>query len=87
MGIVKLKKELESIGRIYDVTFRIAKDSSCTNFLIIEDYEKSYICIVRENKENILSTNFESFYDLEDGLRDKLFNLFVEYAKTPIDLR
>lgn len=87
MRIDELKKELESIGRKYDVTFRIAKDSSFTNFVIIEDYEESYICIVNDDKENILSTRFASFFHLEDGLRDKLFNLFVEYAKTPISER
>ncbi|MFR7348872.1 hypothetical protein [Peptoniphilus sp.] len=87
MRIDELKKELESIERIYDVTFRISKDISFTNFVIIDDYEESYICIVCENKENILSTNFASFYNLEDGLKDKLFNLFVEYAKTPISER
>ena len=87
MKIAELKKELESIGRIYDVTFRISKDISFTNFVIIDDFEESYICIVCENKENILSTNFASFYDLEDCFRDKLLGLFVEYAKTPISER
>lgn len=50
-------------------------------------YRNVLISIVSKNKNFLAGTTYESFNDLSEELREKLYNLIDEYVRTPLNER
>lgn len=87
MRIDELKKELKSIGEKHNIHFKVAQEFPRT-FIAMDSIEgKKIITRVDNEAENLLDTSYIHFEYLKDEIRAELFNLFIEYAKTPISER
>lgn len=87
MRIDELKKELKSIGEKHNINFKVAQEFPRT-FIAMDSIEGEKIITRVDNEaEKLLDTSYIQFERLKDEIRAELFNLFVEYAKTPISDR
>lgn len=90
MRIDELVKRLEVIERKHDLYFKVRKYTFETEIFMKfadEDFKDLMIARIYERKANALETIYVNFLSLEDDIRAKLFDIFVEYAKTPPDER
>ena len=83
MRIDELKKKLEVIGEKYNTHFEVEQYPK-EFFVRIND---KIITRIYDEAENTLDTTYSAFMRLNEDLRTELFNIFIEYAKTPISER
>ena len=83
-------KTSEFIARVKELGFRVReKKFSVTNevWLIVCEVEHTKFIGVEKNTRYLIDMNYANFMFLDDDLKWELFNLAVEYARTPIDER
>ena len=74
----KFIKEVKAMGLVAKV---------CDEYILIDDFKGRYLAYIYTEvmyKFNIL---YDSFQELSESNRKRLFNLLVEYASTPINER
>lgn len=70
-------KKVEELGLRVKNCYKAFEISNATN----------QIAFVEEEKTLAFSTTFYKYYDLDEEIKEKLFDLLVEYARTPIEER
>lgn len=87
MRINELEKRVQDLGRLYDVNMVVQKKAG---YLFVTKYESrcySTIATVSLKNELRLNTNTKTFEELPEKLKEELFNILAEFAKTPTDKR
>lgn len=87
MRIDELVKRLEEIEKKHGLHFKVRKNILETNIFMELAYQDLMIVRIYERKTNALETIYAEFMHLEDDIRAELFDIFAEYAKTPIGER
>lgn len=87
MRINELIDELEKIEEKTSLHFKINRYLDGMDIFISFTDEDLLIANISETKENVMDTMCAYFIRLDDELRAELFELFTEYAKTPIGER
>ena len=83
-------KTSEFIARVEELGFSVKeKKYTYTNeaWLIVREVEHAAIMGVEKNTRFLMDTDYDSFIYLDYDLREELFGLAVEYARTPIEER
>ena len=83
-------KTNEFIKRVEELGFSVKeKKYTYANevWLIVREVEHAAIMGVEKNTRFLIDTDYASFIYLDDDLREELFNIAVEYAKTPVEER
>ena len=83
-------KTNEFIARVEELGFNVKeKKYTYANevWLIVREVEHAVIMGVEKNTKYMIDTDYASFIYLDDDLKWELFNLAVEYARTPIEER
>lgn len=87
MKIDELRKEVESLGRIYDVKLNVRE---ADDYIYIDSCNNKYgisLAWIGAKQMYIISTNNYNFTLLAAGLKNELLDLLVQFAKTPTDKR
>lgn len=77
-------KTKEFIRRVEELGYFI---NEYVGYYEIRDVDKNLIAAISETNFLQLSTNYSKWYELSDIDKKELFDLLVEYAKTPIEDR
>lgn len=87
MRIDELKKKLEVIWEKYNTHFEVEQTNSCTYVKMDVPDLIDIVGRVSDKVENTLDTSYLAFISLNKKIRTELFDILVEYAKTPISER
>lgn len=87
MRINEFIEKLEKIHEKTSLHFRVVRHLDEMDVFISFTDEDLLIAQICEKKENVMDTKCAYFINLDDELRAELFDLFTEYAKTPIGER
>lgn len=83
MRIDELKREIESLARIYVVNMVVEKKAGYLFVTKCEPRGYSTIATVSLKNELRLNTNTKTFEELPKKLKEELFNILVEFARKP----
>lgn len=83
MRIEELKREIESLARIYVVNMVVEKKAGYLFVTKCEQRGYSTIATVLLKNEFRLNTNTKTFEELPKKLKEELFNILVEFARKP----
>ena len=83
MKISEFKKKIENIGRCYGKDFKVVEDDY--DFCIESDTK--ILAAINKSEKCLISTNYQDFLELEEGLRQTLFDVICKFANTPIHER
>lgn len=78
MKISEFKKKIENIGRCYGKYFQVVEDDS--DYCIESDTK--VLAIINKSEKCLISTNYWDFLELEEGLRQALFDVICKFAST-----
>ena len=87
MRINELEKEIDSLERIHDIGLRVRQTK---DYIIIDRFDTGnlyQIAYVRLDEEFIIDTNNSIFNRLPKGLKEDLFHILTEFARTSVDDR
>lgn len=87
MRINEFIDELEKIEEKTGLHFTVHHYQDGMDIFISFTNDDLLIAQIYEKKENVMDTMCAYFINLDDELRAELFELFTEYAKTPIGER
>ena len=87
MRINEFIEKLEKIEEKTGLHFTVHHYMDGMDIFISFTDEDLLIAQIYETKENVMDTMCAYFINLDDELRAELFDLFTEYAKTPIGER
>ena len=83
-------KTNEFIREVNHLGFSV-KDKKYTGaneiWLIVCEGEHTKIVSIEKNTRFLIDTNYANFIHLDDDLKEELFDLAIEYAKTPVEER
>ena len=87
MRINELEKEIDSLVRIYDIGLRVRQT---TKYIFIDRFEPENLYTIAQvglDEEYIINTDDSMFNRLPKEFKKELFNILVEFARTPADER
>lgn len=92
MRIDELKDKIEKIGQKYNEDFLVEElensdGDSYIKVYINYSWELYYVARIELDKRYAFSTIEEAFDGLPEELQEELFDIFVKFAKTPVDER
>lgn len=77
-------KTKEFIKRVEELGFKVFNES---DYYVIKDEYEDNVANVNKTTLTQMSTDYIEWDEVYDGDKTKLFNLLVEYARTPIEDR
>lgn len=77
-------KTKEFIKRVEELGFEVFNEN---DYHAIKDEYEDYVAVVNKTTLTQMSTDYESWDEIYEGDKTKLFDLLVEYARTPIEDR
>ena len=83
-------KTSEFIKRVEELWFSVKEKKYTVTggaWLIVCEGEHTEIMGIEKDIRFLIDTNYENFIDLDDDLQKELFDLAVEYSRTPVEER
>lgn len=87
MRINELKDKIDKLGQKYDEKFIVRKYEAFITIYVYRSDEYYNIASIMLEKQYTFNTIHEIFEDLPKELRKELFDILVEFARTPEDER
>jgi hypothetical protein len=87
MRINELEKEIDSLVRIYDIGLRVRQT---TKYIFIDRFEPENLYTIAQvglDEEYIINTDDSMFNRLPKEFKKELFNILVEFVRTPVGER
>ena len=83
MKVSEFKKAIDNLSSYYGKYFKVVEDDS--DYCIESDTK--VLAIINKSEKCLISTNYWDFLELEEGLRQSLFDIICKFASTPIPER
>lgn len=83
MKISEFKKAINNLSSYHGKYFKVVEDDS--DYCIESDTK--VLAIINKSEKCLISTNYWDFLELEEGLRQALFDIICKFASTPIPER
>lgn len=83
MKIEEFKKAIDNLSSYHGKYFKVVEDDS--DYCIESDTK--VLAIINKSEKCLISTNYWDFLELEEGLRQTLFDVICKFANTPIPER
>lgn len=83
MKISEFKKAINNLSSYHGKYFKVVEDDS--DYCIESDTK--VLAIINKSEKCLISTNYCDFLELEEGLRQALFDIIYKFASTPISER
>lgn len=83
MKVKELKEAIKDIGFHNDINLKVTEDIYA---FYIESKNKT-LAIVSKSEKCLIGINYQNFSEQEEKLRQTLFDVIYEFAKTPLDER
>ena len=83
MKITEFKQAIKDIGFHNDKNLEVTDNNH--EFYIESDTE--IITTINKSGKCLIATNYQKFFELEEGLRQTLFDVIFKFASTPIEER
>ncbi len=83
MKITEFKQAIKDIGFHNGKNLEVT-DNNC-EFYIESDTE--ILAAINKSGKCLIATNYQNFFELEEGLRQTLFDVIFKFASTPIEER
>lgn len=87
MRIDELKKEIELLGDGEKWSFRAIECGDYVNIQRLIGNTRQLIAWVKIKKIFIVNTDYRTFANLPEEIREKIFDILVKFARTPTDER
>ena len=83
MKVSEFKKAIDNLSSYHGKYFKVVEDDS--DYCIESDTK--VLAIINKSEKCLISTNYWDFSELEEGLRQALFNIICKFASTSIPER
>lgn len=83
MKISEFKKAIDNLSSYHGKYFKVVEDDS--DFCI--ESGTKILAAINKSEKCLISTNYCDFLELEEGLRQALFNIICKFASTSIPER
>jgi hypothetical protein len=87
MRIDELKKEIELLGDGEKWSFKAIECGDYVNIQRLIGNTRQLIAWVKIKKIFIVNTDYRTFANLPEEIREKIFDILVKFARTPVDER
>ena len=87
MRIDELKREIELLGDGEKWSFRAIECGDYVNIQRLIGNTRQLIAWVKIKKIFIVNTDYRTFANLPEEIREKIFDILVKFARTPVDER